>query len=75
MSHADTKTTGDAGKHFGGEKMNLFEKGEPLDGVACDVKTCSYHNSGDRCVANRIRIANENSNISSDTFCGTFKKK
>jgi hypothetical protein len=55
--------------------MNLYEKDEPLDGVACDVKTCYYHNKGDRCVADRIRIANENSDRCTDTFCGTFKKK
>lgn len=44
-------------------------------GVKCQVSSCYYHMSGDRCSANQIEVLPRDAATSPETDCGTFTSK
>lgn len=46
---------------------------EKLDGVTCDVSNCYYHEHGNICTAEHIKVGPTNAASSDDTVCATFK--
>ena len=43
--------------------------------VACSVKNCVYHDSGDVCTAGKIQVGNGSASTAKETCCDTFKAK
>jgi hypothetical protein len=48
---------------------------DTLYGVACDVMTCKYYESGNQCCANSITVESPTACKKTETFCGTFAPK
>ncbi len=43
--------------------------------IGCNVTTCNYNDKGCYCVADHIKVANENAEKKAETFCSTFSLK
>lgn len=46
-----------------------------LQGVNCDVKSCSYHDSGNNCHAKTITVGCCSAHSANETNCATYELK
>lgn len=56
--------------------LSSVKDSNPCSAIACNVKTCT-HNAGNICVLNNVSVAANNiiANLSSETYCSSFKCK
>ena len=55
--------------------MSISKSGKPAEGVHCVVSACTYHSTGDECLAGPITIGDHSAKAKSETDCETFVKK
>ena len=59
--------------------MNFFDNKSSvpahIKGVACDVRSCTYHDEDNYCTASRITVGPTYATSCTDTVCATFKPK
>ena len=60
---------------MGEMKKENGKSGKHLKGVACDVRSCSYHDGDSFCTASRIAVGPSFASTSGETVCATFKPK
>ncbi|MBQ4043874.1 MAG: DUF1540 domain-containing protein [Clostridia bacterium] len=53
----------------------MDKKCKHLKGVACDVKSCSFHDGDCYCTAERISVGPSFASTSGETVCATFKPR
>ncbi len=46
-----------------------------IQGIACDVKNCVYHDCDTYCTAGQIAVGPSFATSSSETVCATFKER
>ncbi len=46
-----------------------------IDGIACNVNSCVYHNQSHQCTAKAVHIGPVHAEKVTDTVCGTFRNK
>ena len=59
-------------------KQNIFSRdGEPehIQGIACNVKNCAYHDGETYCTAGKINVGPSFASSCTDTVCATFKNQ
>lgn len=45
---------------------------DTISNVKCSAKKCVYHGVNDICNAGNIKVANEEANSKTETFCSTY---
>lgn len=43
--------------------------------IDCNVCNCAFNDKGSYCIADHIKVANENAEKKAETFCSTFSLK
>lgn len=46
-----------------------------IRGITCDVTSCAYHESDNRCCAGHIKVGTDHAQASGETLCTTFKSR
>ncbi|MBP5289687.1 MAG: DUF1540 domain-containing protein [Clostridia bacterium] len=57
------------------EPIVLSDQEKHIDGIACNVNRCVYHNDSHQCTAKAVHIGPVNAQKVTDTICGTFRNK
>ncbi len=46
-----------------------------INGIKCEVNTCTHHTNDDCCTAGSIEVKNDTATTERETFCKTFQCK
>lgn len=52
-----------------------YKTDKTIDGIKCEVASCTFHTPEDKCCADSIRVGSKQSESSSETDCETFCNK
>ena len=53
----------------------LPDSDKHIEGIACNVNSCVYHNTSQQCTAKAVHIGPVHAERVTDTICGTFRNK
>ena len=51
----------------------MEKQNKRIDGIACEVHNCRYHDGRSKCLAGSINVGPSYASSSADTVCATFK--
>lgn len=52
-----------------------MENTKTIEGITCEVDTCEYHTTENKCTAGTIKVTPYGASNKEETDCSTFKKK